>query len=80
MKLLDVSLRDDVLKRHPELNSPLRVHNRLADYVPLVDRWVMKQLELQEQGMSQDEAFAVMERQYQDYRYRRLVERLVARR
>lgn len=75
--LPDNTLREIVLRHHPELNTPVRVHNTLSNYVPIVDRWVTKQLELEQKGMPRNEAFALMEREHQEYRYRRLVERLV---
>ena len=73
----DLKLRSAVMRRHPELSSPVRAHTELPHYASVLDRWVVKQTELQEQGMSREDAFNMMEREYQEFRYRRAVERLV---
>jgi hypothetical protein len=73
----DFSLRAEILARHPELDTPVRMHTHAAEYTPMLDRWVTRQLALVERGVQADAAAEQMEREYADFRYRRAVERLI---
>jgi len=66
------------MRRHPELDTPVRLHTRARGYVPLADRWVTAQRELLEAGLSWQESWHIMEQRYQDLQYRNVIQRGIA--
>jgi hypothetical protein len=78
LPLPDLRVRRELMRRHPELSTPVRLHSRSRGYVPLADRWVDKQMAMLAKGMEWDESWRVMESEYQSFLYRDAVQRGVA--